>query len=119
MTIFSRSFSNLSFSSLSFAGVPSLLAVVVALALLGHSAAVVAQTDTSEMSVEQLEAFIKEQQEALEAAISERDRNMQAKKEVEDQLAEQKIKQKEIEEELKTLCEEKAELDPETDASDC
>lgn len=97
----------------------SSLVVVLFLAILSLPAVSTAQTDTTEMTVEQLEAFINEQQEALQAAISERDRSMAEKKEVEEQLAEQQARQEQIEEELKTLCLEKAKLDPAADQTDC
>jgi len=80
----------------------------------GFSASAHAQSAAGTMSVEELEAFIEEQKEALEAAIAERDRNMAAQKEIEEQLEAQKAKQAEIEKELEVLCDERKQLDPDS-----
>ena len=81
------------------------LLVCVTLASLG---AVAQQT---EMSVEQLEAYIQEQKDALEQAIFSRDQTEAKVREVQEAMAEQDARREQLQNEVDELCLEREAID--------
>lgn len=64
------------------------------------------------MTVEELEVYIQEKKDELGDSIKKRDASVEKQKELESMLAEQDARQAEIEQELRTLCEEREEAEP-------
>lgn len=64
------------------------------------------------MSVEELENFILKKKSDLDRAIEQRDETIDKRAELEKKLTEQAQRQQEIEQELRTLCEERDEAEP-------
>ena len=64
------------------------------------------------MTVEELEAFIKEKKEALSATEQDRDANLEKKEKLESMMAEQAERQEKSEQELRSLCDEREAAEP-------
>ena len=87
------------------------LFVVVAAFMMLAPASTYAQ---QELSVEELEAYIAKQKEALEAVRANRDETEKKATEIQEALAEQEARRLEVEAELEALCMEREEIDPGT-----
>ena len=64
------------------------------------------------MTVEELEAFIKEKKDALIATEKDREANLEKKEKLESMVAEQTERQEKIEQELRSLCDQREEAKP-------
>lgn len=64
------------------------------------------------MTIEELETFIKEKKEALNTSIEQRNETMEKQKELDAKLAEQESRQQRIEQELRSLCDEREDAEP-------
>jgi len=87
-------------------------ALAVAMFVSATLSSVAAVAQQKEMSVEELEAYIVEQKEALEDAIANRDETEAKALEVKEALAEQDARREQLEEEVDELCLELDAADP-------
>lgn len=71
-----------------------------------------AQTASTEMTIEELEQFIQQQQQALDEVKLQRDQHQEKRRQVAEALVEREAELEKIEAELEALCKEQKELDP-------
>lgn len=71
-------------------------------------------TAQQSMTVEELEAYIEQKRTELDAAIDQRDVTLEKQAELDQKRAEQEARQQKLEEELRTLCEEREAAEPGT-----
>jgi chromosome segregation ATPase len=90
--------------------VRSVLAATIFVCVTLSSMGAVAQQ--TEMSVEQLEAYIKKRKDALEAAISNRDQTNAKVREVQEAMAEQDARREQLQNEVDELCLERDAMEP-------
>ncbi len=90
------------------------LAGVLLCVALGAGSAAFAQgsTNSQEMSLEELEAYIAEQKAALETVIENRDLTREKVEAIEDAVAEADVRQSEVRAEIAALCEERESAEP-------
>ena len=80
--------------------------------VIGLNVAAPAVQAQQSMTVEQLEAFIQEKREKLQMAIEERDATVERQQAMNEKLEEQVVRQQQIEQELRNLCNEREEVQP-------
>lgn len=87
-------------------------AILLAFAMMVMPLLAVGQSTSTEMTVEELEKFIEQQQLALDEVKLQREQHQEVRRQVAQALVEREAELEALQDELEELCEEQKELDP-------